>query len=349
MARLKSGVIGCGGHGRGHIGRYAELPDAELVAVTDANPERAREAASEFKVPHHYTDYREMFARHALDVVSLALPPAANRDAALTAFEAGAHVLVSKPMAINLAQAREMVAAAGRSGKRISLSLQNRFHPEVQALRRFLADGRLGRVYHARLWHGHVMDIPGTPTMYRRSLAGGGVLFHTMVHLLDAVIWTLGNPRPVRASAASYQKLRRMKKPVVTWKGSAEDCDIEDFNVGLVHFADGSTMTLESNWLMHPRMRPSGAELLGDWGVAGLRPLRVELEDGDQIVDVTSDIPLANPDDLGNACRDLCRSVLEGRPPSSAPMRSSTSSGSWTPSIGRRRRGVRSASRTKNT
>ena len=315
MPRLKIGVIGCGGHGRGHIGRYAEIPDAELVAVADANPERAREAASEFGVPHPYADYREMLARHPLDIVSLALPPAANRDAALAAFEAGASVLVSKPLAMNLAQAKEMVAAAGRCGKRISLSLQNRFHPEVRALRRFLADGRLGRVYHARLWHGHVMNIPGTPTMYRRSLAGGGVLFHTTVHLLDAVLWVLGNPRPVRASAASYQKLRRMKRPVVTWPGPVEDCDIEDFNVGLVHFSDGATMTLESSWLMHPRARQSGAELLGDWGTASLRPLRVELEDGDQIVDITPEIHLDDADDLGNSCRDFCRSILEDRPP----------------------------------
>jgi predicted dehydrogenase len=315
MARLKIGVIGCGGHGRGHLGRYREIPDAELVAVADLNPDRAREAAAEFGAPHHYADYREMFARHALDVVSLALPPAANRNAAVATLEAGANVLVSKPMAMNLAQAKEMVAAAGRCGRRISLSLQNRFHPEVRALRKFLAEGRLGRVYHTRIWHGHVMDIPGTPTMYRRSLAGGGVLFHTTVHLLDAALWVLGNPRPVRASAASYRKLPRMKKPAVTWPGSVEDCDIEDFNAGLVHFADGSTMSVESNWLMHPRTRPSGAEFLGDWGVAGLRPLRVELEEGEKVLDITSDIPLDDPDDLGNSCRDLCRSVLEGRPP----------------------------------
>lgn len=78
---------------------------------------------------------------------------------------------------MNLAQAKEMVTA-GRCGKRISLSLQNRFHPEVRALRQVLAKGTLGRVYHARLWHGHVMNIPGAPAMCRRHLAGG-VLFHS--------------------------------------------------------------------------------------------------------------------------------------------------------------------------
>ena len=102
-----------------------------------------------------------------------------------------------------------------------------------------------------------------------RELAGGGVLFHTMVHLLDAVLWALGSPRPLRATASSYKRLDRMPNPPPSWEGSVEACEVEDFNVGLVHFADGSTMTIESNWLMHPQTRQSGAELLGERGVAG--------------------------------------------------------------------------------
>ena len=194
------------------------------------------------------------------------------------------------------------------------MGLQNRCHPEVQALRQIVAEGRLGRIYHARLWHGQ-MHIPPTPTMYRRELAGGGVLFHTMVHLLDAVLWALGNPRPVRATASSYQKLARMNNPPPTWEGPVEACDIEDFNIGLVHFADGSTMSIESNWLMHPRTRPSGAELLGDWGVASLRPLRLELEEEGEIVDATPELPADPPDAFGQICLDFCQSIREGRTP----------------------------------
>ena len=313
MNQLKVGIIGCGAHGRGHIQGYAEIPQAEIIAIADVNPDRVREAAIEFGVPYHYTDYREMLKCHPLDIVSLALPPAANRDVAVAAFEADANVLVSKPLAMNLAQAKEMVAAAKHCGKLMSMGLQNRSKPEVQALRQFLADRKLGNIYHTRLWHGHVMHIPGTPTMYKRHLAGGGVLFHTTVHLLDATLWALGNPKPVRASAASYQKLRRMTTPLITWQGSVTDCDIEDFNVGLVHFADGSTMTVESNWMMHPRSRPSGAEILGDWGTASLRPLRVALEEGDSIVDATP--PINERSQFGSTYQDFCQSVLENRPP----------------------------------
>ena len=163
MNQLKVGIIGCGAHGRGHIQNYTEIPEAEIIALADVNPDRVREAAIEFGVPYHYTDHREMLERHPLDIVSLALPPSANRDAAIDAFKAGANVMVSKPLAINLAEAEEMVATAKRCGKLLSMGLQNRSNPEVQALRQFLADGKLGNVYHTRLWHGHVMHIPRHP------------------------------------------------------------------------------------------------------------------------------------------------------------------------------------------
>ena len=163
MNQLKVGIIGCGAHGRGHIRSYAEIPEAEIIALADVNPDRVREAAVEFGVPYYYTDYREMLERHPLDIISLALPPSANRDAAMAAFEVSANVLVSKPLAMNLAEAKEMIATAKHCGKLMSMGLQNRSNPEVQALRQFLADGKLGNVYHTRLWHGHVMHIPRHP------------------------------------------------------------------------------------------------------------------------------------------------------------------------------------------
>ena len=312
---LNVGVIGCGAHGRGHVAGYGQLLDACIVAVADADLQRAKQVAVEFGVEYHYVDYRDMLAHHPLDIVSLALPPALNPDAALAAFAVGAHVMASKPLAVSLAQAEKIITTARSTGKLLTMGLQNRCLPEVQALRRIIANGRLGRVYHARLWHGHVMHVPPTPTMYQRALAGGGVLFHTMIHLLDAVLWALGNPRPVRATASSYRKFGRMSNPPATWEGPVDACDIEDFNVGLVHFADGSTMSLESNWLMHPRTRQSGAELLGDWGVAGLRPLSLELEQEGEIIDATPELPANPPDAFGQICLDFCQSIRQNRTP----------------------------------
>ena len=315
MNPLAVGVIGCGAHGRGHVMHYGELAETRVVAVADADPQRAEAVAAEFGVEYHYADYHAMLARHPLDLISLALPPALNKEAAVAAFAAGAHVMASKPLAINLAQAEEIVAAAQNTGKLLTMGLQNRADPEVQMLRQIADEGRLGRIYHTRLWHGHVMHIPPTPTMYRRDLAGGGVLFHTMVHLLDAALWALGSPRPLRATASSYKRLDRMPNPPPSWEAPVEACEVEDFNVGLVHFADGSTMAIESNWLMHPQTRQSGAEVLGDRGVAGLRPLRLELEEEGTVIDAPPCLPANPPNAFALICRDFCQSIRENRTP----------------------------------
>ena len=71
---LAIAVIGCGAHGRGHVLHFNELPEARVVAVADTERERARGVAEAFSVPHHYADYRDLLANHALDIVSLALP-----------------------------------------------------------------------------------------------------------------------------------------------------------------------------------------------------------------------------------------------------------------------------------
>ena len=106
-----------------------------------------------------------------------------------------------------------------------------------------------------------------------------------------------------------------MPAPPATWQAPVAACDIEDFNIGLVHFANGSTMTIESNWLKHPRPRQSGAELLGDHGTASLRPLKLELEEDGTIVDATPSLPTRLPHAFGEACRDFCRAVCDNALP----------------------------------
>ena len=317
MNRVKVGVIGCGHHGRVHLRNYVEIPESELVAIAEVNPERAGEAAAEFGVPHHYTDFREMLERHTLDVVSVVTPPVAHRDAAVAAFGAGANVLVDKPLAMNLSEAKDIVSAAKGAAKLLSMCLQFRWDPEVRAVRQFIAEGTLGQVYHTRiLSEGHIMNIPGYGVFHRRDQSGGGVLHSTTVHLLDAILWALGNPEPVRASGSNYQKVSKMKTPLVTWTGGVEACDIEDFNLGLVHFADGSTMTLESNWLTHPGPAAPYAQILGDWGLARLGPLCIELEDGDKIVDVTPEIAdTESHNGVQTTLQHFCQCVIEGNVP----------------------------------
>src|SRR5205085_12377749 len=118
----------------------------------------------------------------------------------LDAFAAGAHVLCEKPIALNAGEAREMVAAAERAGKFLSMGLQSRHLESGRILRRMLAHGELGDVFFTRVWCGHIMNIPGWGHFHHKQLSGGGVVQTSTVHALDFILWVLGNPAPARVT-----------------------------------------------------------------------------------------------------------------------------------------------------
>ncbi|MBI2942066.1 MAG: Gfo/Idh/MocA family oxidoreductase [Chloroflexi bacterium] len=295
-ARLRVAVAGCGVHGtHHHLANYARFPDVEVVGVCDANPDRAAAAAAQYGVAHWYADHRALLDAHRPEVVSVCTPPASHCAITRDALAAGADVLCEKPLAASLAEAETMVEAARRHGRLLSIGLQTRYVPAAAYLRELIASGRLGRVFHSRVWCGHVMNIPGGGVFHRKDLSVGGVIYATAVHILDAALWMLGSPTPVAVVGALYQKVSHMPNPPITWKGRLEDMDVEDFGVGFVRFANGSTMTLEANWLTHPCSRATGIHFLADRGSADYLPLRVEVEDGAQVIDITPALPAADP------------------------------------------------------
>ena len=123
-------------------------------------------------------------------------------------------------------------------------------------------------------------------------MSGGGVLFATAVHPLDMAVWLMDNPEPVRVSAQAYQRIHRMKEPPISWRGKLEDCDVEDFCSGIVHFATGATLDFYSDWLMHENPHPF-LEVIGNYGRASLDPFKVTLDDGRGFSDVSLDVPEA--------------------------------------------------------
>jgi predicted dehydrogenase len=288
MPALRVALFGCGQHGRGqHLREYAAMPDMEVVAVVDVDAGRARAAAEEFGVRAWFTDHQEALEKTRPELVSVVSPPAFHCLQTLDAFAAGANVLCEKPLAMNLDEARQMVAAARTAGRFLSMGLQSRHTASGRILRELLAGGTLGKVYFTRIWCGHTMNIPGWGHFHRRELAGGGVVMGTTVHYLDLALWVLGSPEPVSVTAFTHQRLRQMRDPALTWEGGVEACDIEDFSHAVVRFADQSWMSLESNWLMHPSTRPTGLEFLANDGRASLHPLKVEVTRGSEVEDRT--------------------------------------------------------------
>ena len=322
MEPLSVAVVGCGNiAATGHLPAYQQAAENDLcrvVGVADADRERAEALAEQYGVPAFATA-NELLTATRHQVVSIATPPWSHRDLALRAFEAGCHVLCEKPIARSLAEAHEMVAASERTGKLLGICFQTRYSPEVRYVRERLRAGDFGHVHAIRTWGGGERALPFGPQRHRLETNGRGCLQHWTIHNLDIALWLLPDPRPLTASAFTYQRLANLPPGWVTsadgrTRPERVDPDIEDFGVGMIRLAGGTVVTLEANWMAAPSARPTGWEILADRAAIGIRPLRVLVDDGRDWVDATPrDVPSAEPS-MAPLMADFLERVRDGRP-----------------------------------
>ena len=164
MAKIKIGIVGCGGIANGkHFPALKNFTDRmEIVAFCDIVPERAEKAAAEFgSTAKVYTDYRELIANPEVEVVYVLTPNVSHCEITVCAFEAGKHVFCEKPMASTSADAQKMLDAWKKSGKKFTIGYQNSFRPEVRCLKAACERGELGEIYFAKA---HAVRRRAVPT-----------------------------------------------------------------------------------------------------------------------------------------------------------------------------------------
>lgn len=227
---MRVGVIGAGFMGAIHAQVYRDLPQTELVAVTDLDTARARRAAGGDDCAV-FTDYREMFARSALDVVSICTKDDLHREPALAAAAAGVHIMLEKPIAATLEDAVVISKAAQEAGVRLGVGYLLRFDPRYALARQALEDGRLGELTHVTAKR----SSPHTegPSRYGGSLP---LALHVTVHDLDLIYWLTG------------KKVRRVYAQAATklLGGSGT----EDSVFAILTLEDGVVANLESSWAL---------------------------------------------------------------------------------------------------
>ena len=240
---LKVGVIGLG-MGRHHVSGYQSHPGCKVVAISDLNETLLKEMGDKFGVEKRYTSAEEMLAQEKLDVVSVATPNKFHKPLAVAALEAGCHVLCEKPMAMSADEAREMLAAAKKAGRRLMINFSYRFTEQSMALKAQVETGILGDVYFGRtVWHRR-RGLPGFGGWFgQKALSGGGPLIDLGVHRLDLALWLMGYPKPVWVLGSTYNPIG---SSLAAKQGKA--FDVEDLAVGLIKFANGATLEVEASW-----------------------------------------------------------------------------------------------------
>jgi len=199
------------------------------VAVADTDPDALRES-THGREARGYADAAGMLAAERLDLVSVVVPTSLHLPTTLAALDAGTHVLVEKPIASTRGEAEQMIEAAHRAGRMLTVGHIERFNPAIRELRRRLAAGELGRIFEIR-----ATRLGPFPARIRDV----GVVVDLAPHDLDVMRYLLGSD-PVRLYAETEQRIHT---------------DHEDLFVGLLKFANGAVGVLDINWLTPTKQR----------------------------------------------------------------------------------------------
>lgn len=177
---LRVCIVGCGFMGNIHADCWAQVPEAQVVAVVDIIEERAHQLAGKFGLERYYTDYREAIDLPQVNVVSVCIPTYLHADASIFAMQRGKHVLTEKPIALDLAQADAMIAVARESKAQFSVGLMRNHSPVMRKLKSWLEGGRLAHpvIY----WASDVREIRPKREMHDQQ-ANGGPVIDMAVHL----------------------------------------------------------------------------------------------------------------------------------------------------------------------
>jgi predicted dehydrogenase len=201
MARTRFGILGCGSAAVPVSDALARSELTELALVADINEPLARDLGERHGVPCT-TDLNVLFEHPEIDVVYIAVPHYLLAPFARRALEANKHVLVEKPMALNTAEADELIGLAERKGKTLGVFFEMRFAPGYAQARSLIQAGAIGEITGIRIqslidkklsyWQVGYSGRTFNPWRGEKAKAGGGVTLMNTSHLIDAVYFMTG-------------------------------------------------------------------------------------------------------------------------------------------------------------
>jgi len=280
LSTVRFGFIGAG-----QIAYYAaeavrSHPQAKLVAIQDPHLERRSTLQKKHSLEFAHEAVEDLLANKAVDAVYIAVPNKFHIPLAIQALEAGKHVILEKPFAMNAAEAEKAIAVAKTARLVLNVGMNQRFTADSQKIKQLVEDGVLGEIYHAKAYWLRRAGIPKLGTWFgNKEIAGGGSLYDIGVHMLDLCLYTINNFEPVSVVGATYTKFGHRGLGEGGWglsDRSEATFDVDDFASAFIRFANGATVTLDTSWACHRATANSeNVEIFGTEAGASLRPARL--------------------------------------------------------------------------
>ncbi|GAC1475567.1 MAG: Gfo/Idh/MocA family oxidoreductase [Isosphaeraceae bacterium] len=255
MDTVRVGLIGSGFVSAIHAESFRHVPGAKVVAVASPTPGHAERFAAEHKIPFSHSDYRALLDRKDIDLVVLGLPNDLHCEVTLRAAEAGKHVVVEKPLALNLDECDRMIAACERAGVMLGYAEELCFAPKYVRLKQLVDEGTLGRVHLVKQSEKH--DGPHSGWFHDTKRSGGGVTMDMGCHAIEFFRWVLGRDGAKGRIVGAYAHM--------STQVHGDKTDGDDEALLLLDFADGSVGLAEESWTK-PGGMDDRAEVFGDEG-----------------------------------------------------------------------------------
>ena len=312
--KIRFGFIGGGGISRTHMGYLSKIDDVELVAVADVSEAAMEQCAKQFGFENCFTDYKDLL-KMDLDAVSVCTPNFLHYQPTLDALNAGKHVLVEKPMAMNAQEAAEMVETAKKKKKILVIGFQYRFTPAAEMIKRAIKKGMLGNIVYARCQALRRRGIPNWGVFGRKDLQGGGPMIDIGVHIIEVAHYLMGAPKPVSAYGSTYTYMGNKKSdtacPWPNW--DYKTYTVEDLAVGMIKFENGATMSIEACFAGHIGGGAFNFVLMGEKGGAQFDPPMLYTDQAGTMVNITPEF-LPNDDHFEKKMRHFIECVRTGKP-----------------------------------
>lgn len=259
MRRIGVGLVGSQFITAIHYEALRGLPDAEVLAVASPTEEHVRTFAERRGIPHWFTDYRRLLEMPEIELVVFGIPNDLHCQAVVDAARAGKHVVLEKPMALNLAECDRMIEACRAANVKLMYAEELCFAPKYVRLKGLVDSGALGQVHLVKQSEKH--DGPHTPWFYDTRRSGGGVTLDMGCHAIQFFRWLLSGPDG-RAKPKPKSVYAQMLNTV-----HRERTEADDEALIIVEFENGVTCLAEESW-SKPGGMDDRAEVFGSAGLA---------------------------------------------------------------------------------
>ena len=258
MSKTKIAVIGLGGVAQlVHLPILTKLRDVEITAVAEPNKNRLNSVTSKFVIKHKFPDHKSLLENAQFDAAIIATPTDTHKSIAIDFLDAGKNLLIEKPIATKLEDAKLIDDAAKKNNCKVVVGMNLRFRPDAMLLRSLVNSGELGDISYINC--GWIRKQSSNQKWFvKKSHSGGGVMFDLGINLFDLSLWLLNFPE---IQSVSVKKFNYNTK------------NVEDTSVGLIKTKNGAVINFDISWSLHSESNGFNLAVFGTNGTATSNPL----------------------------------------------------------------------------